>query len=277
MKRNIELNSTDWCDMIFEGKNKAYGAYQLRKSSSKRHVWAFVAALMAVTLLIAIPSLLKAVQPAKNLTVNINDTYEWVELHNEEENTIDEIIPPVAAPPTPQIIASAMFTPPAITADELVDPDKEMATQEELNKDKRVISVAYVDNDNTEGVLIEELLRDQRNIIDAPRTDPDKPVDFVEVMPQFPGGDAELLRYLSSNLRYPTIAAENGIQGRTVLRFVVGKDGSVSNITVVTQLDPSCDREAIRVVQSMPKWIPGKQNGNAVSVYYTLPILFRLQ
>ena len=96
-------------------------------------------------------------------------------------------------------------------------------------------------------------------------------------MPQFPGGNAELMRYLSANIKYPTIAAENGIEGRVVLKFVVGKDGGISNIQVVRALDPSCDKEAVRVVKGMPKWIPGMQNGHAVAVYFTLPVLFKLQ
>jgi len=85
------------------------------------------------------------------------------------------------------------------------------------------------------------------------------------------------LRYLGSNLKYPTIAAENGIQGRVVLKFVVEKDGKVSNINIVRSLDPSCDKEAVRVVQSMPKWIAGIRNGRPVAVYFILPVLFKLQ
>ncbi len=85
------------------------------------------------------------------------------------------------------------------------------------------------------------------------------------------------MKFISANLRYPTIAAENGIEGRVVIRFVVGKDGKVSDIRVIKPLDASCDKEAVRVVQSMPPWIPGKQNGRAVPVYFTLPVLFKLQ
>ena len=98
----------------------------------------------------------------------------------------------------------------------------------------------------------------------------------VEIQPYFPGGDAELMKFIRDNLRYPTIAAENGVEGRVTVRFVVAKNGEITNVEVLRGLDPSCDKEAIRVVKSMPKWIPGKQNGAAVNVYYTLPITFRL-
>ena len=95
-------------------------------------------------------------------------------------------------------------------------------------------------------------------------------------MPTFPGGEAELMKFMSENLKYPVIAQENGIQGRVILRFVVSKTGAIENIQVVRSVDPTCDKEAIRMVKSMPRWIPGKQNGNNVPVYFTLPVLFKL-
>ena len=96
-------------------------------------------------------------------------------------------------------------------------------------------------------------------------------------MPQYPGGDAALMQYLSSHIKYPVIAEENGIQGRVVCTFVVEKDGSITDVRVVKSVDPSLDKEAVRVIKSMPKWIPGKQNGSAVRVKYTVPVTFRLQ
>ena len=85
------------------------------------------------------------------------------------------------------------------------------------------------------------------------------------------------MKYISSNLNYPTVAAENGIQGRVILRFVVSKTGEIGNIQVLRSPDPSLEKEAIRVVKSMPQWIPGKQNGVSVPVYFTLPVTFKLQ
>jgi len=99
----------------------------------------------------------------------------------------------------------------------------------------------------------------------------------VEQMPSFPGGDAALINYLSQNIRYPVMAEENGIQGRVIVTFVVERDGSITDARVVKSVDPALDKEAVRVIQSMPKWIPGKQNGKAIRVKYTLPVTFRLQ
>ena len=99
----------------------------------------------------------------------------------------------------------------------------------------------------------------------------------VEVMPEFIGGTAALMKYLSGNIKYPTIAQENGTQGRVIIQFVVERDGSISDVHVARGVDPYLDKEAVRVVKSMPKWLPGKQNGKAVRVKFTVPVMFRLQ
>jgi protein TonB len=96
-------------------------------------------------------------------------------------------------------------------------------------------------------------------------------------MPSFPGGDAALQQYLSKNIKYPVVAEENGVQGRVIVTFVVERDGSITDVKVVKSVDPSLDKEATRVVKSMPHWIPGKQNGSAVRVKYTVPVTFKLQ
>ena len=98
----------------------------------------------------------------------------------------------------------------------------------------------------------------------------------VEVMPQFPGGDAALIKWLTDNMSYPQEAAEKGIQGRVTLRFIVTPDGSIEDVEILKGLDPACDKEAIRVVKTMPKWIPGKQKGEPVAVYQNLPVRFKL-
>jgi protein TonB len=107
-------------------------------------------------------------------------------------------------------------------------------------------------------------------------TEIDKVFDVVECMPSFPGGNAALMAYLSSNVHYPPVAEENGIQGRVVCSFVVNRDGSIADAVVVRSVDPSLDNEALRVVKSMPRWNPGKQNGEAVRVKFTVPVSFKL-
>ena len=101
--------------------------------------------------------------------------------------------------------------------------------------------------------------------------------DVAEQMPSFPGGDRKLMEYLSENIRYPEELADACIQGRVIVSFIVEKDGSISNVKVAKSLDPLLDKEAVRVVSGMPKWIPGRQNGVAVRVRYIIPVTFRLQ
>lgn len=99
----------------------------------------------------------------------------------------------------------------------------------------------------------------------------------VEDQPEFPGGNTAMMKFLSDNIRYPVIAQENGIQGRVICNFVVERDGSITDVQVVRGVDPSLDREAVRVIQQMPRWKPGRQRGSAVRVRFTLPVVFRLQ
>lgn len=107
-------------------------------------------------------------------------------------------------------------------------------------------------------------------------TNEDRIFDVVEEMPSFPGGQGELMAYLSTNIEYPVVAKENGVQGRVICTFVVERNGSVTDVKVIKSVDPSLDKEAVRVIKSMPHWIPGKQNGATVRVKFTLPIIFRL-
>jgi len=99
----------------------------------------------------------------------------------------------------------------------------------------------------------------------------------IEQMPQFPGGDAELMKFIKENLKCPKSMSDNCIEGQVIVRFVVSEDGSVKDVQVLRSLDTDCDKEAVRLVESMPKWIPGKQNGKPVDVYYTLPVRFKLE
>ena len=128
---------------------------------------------------------------------------------------------------------------------------------------QEVVAQDPVTNDSLQEAIVQE--------------EKEEPYTMVEQMPQYSGGVQELVKYISKNLRYPTIAQENGIQGRVILRFVVSASGKVEDVQVLHSLDPYCDKEAVRVVQSMPQWIPGKQDGRNVPVYYTLPVVFRLQ
>jgi len=99
----------------------------------------------------------------------------------------------------------------------------------------------------------------------------------IEQMPQFPGGDAELMKFIKENLKCPKSMSDNCIEGQVIVRFVVSKDGTVKDVQVLRSLDPDCDKEAIRIIKSLPKWTPGKQNGETIDDYCTIPITFKPQ
>lgn len=268
----IDLTSQEWCEMIFEGKNKAYGAYSMRKNFARRLNFSVILVLVVAAVGFSIPTLIKMATPKqKEVMTEVTQlsSLEQPEVKQEEIKKVEPV-----APPPPALKSSIKFTAPVIKKDEEVNEEDEIKSQEELTESKVTISIADVKGtDEEHGQDIADL---QQIVTQAPAEE-EKVFDMVEQMPQFPGGPAEMMKYIQQNLRYPTIAQENGVQGRVSCQFVVGPDGSIRDIVVVRGVDPYLDKEAIRVIQSMPKWIPGKQNGKAVSVKYTLPIMFRLQ
>ena len=149
------------------------------------------------------------------------------------------------------------------------------------------VEVLNVVEDNVETESIEINTEDDKEAevviaapVEAPVEEEEEEVVFVvvESMPEFPGGTQALFKYLSENVKYPVIAQENGIQGRVICQFVVNRDGSIVDVEVVRSGgDPSLDKEAIRVIKSMPKWKPGQQRGKPVRVKYTVPVNFKLQ
>ncbi len=270
--KNIDLNSQEWRDLIFEGKNKEYGAYVLRKSSSKRHIKALLIVVSAAIVIAFLPLLIKTVIPEKTIEDEFGPTV-MTKLDPLDQVEEEQIVRQPEAPPPPELKASIKFTPPVIKKDEEVRDEDEMKTQQELTETKIAISVANVEGkEDGTGVDIADL-QDNKVVV----AEKEQVFTHVEQMPQFPGGDKAMMEFLGRNIKYPVIAQEQGIQGTVVLRFVVGKSGEVGDVEVLRSLDPSCDKEAIRVVKSMPKWVPGKQNGNPVLVYYTLPVRFKLQ
>jgi protein TonB len=273
MAKDINLTSSEWTDIIFEGKNKEYGAYRMRQTSAKRHYVAIVVMLIVVVFVAILPSLIEAVK-SKDKIDNVSGVTELSNLKLEDQVKEQDIIRQQEATPPPPLKSTIKFTPPVITDAKDIKEEDEMKSQTELNESKVTVSVADVKGtDDKHGVDIADL-KDHKVVV---QEEEEKPFVGVEQMPQFPGGERELMGFLSKNLKYPTIAAENGIQGRVTLRFVVSKTGEITDVNIIKGLDPSCDKEAVRVVKTMPKWIPGKQNGRNVPVYYTLPVVFRLQ
>lgn len=272
----IDLISNAWCDLVFEGKNQAYGAYKLRKGTSKRNLWSIIIVLIAAVAIfsaIAIKNVIEA-----NQKVAVTTAVELSKIDKTPKVEKKKVTPKIEQPKVVEKVKSSIkFTAPVIKKDSEVKPEEEMKTQEDLQKTKTTIGAfTVVGNDEIGGEIIkakEEIAQPE-----PPKNEEENKVfDVVEEQPSFPGGQGALLAWLNDNIKYPVVAAENGIQGKVIVQFVVGKNGSISNVKVLRSVDPSLDKEAVRVVSNMPNWTPGKQNGASVNVRFMLPVTFRLQ
>lgn len=274
----IDLISNEWTDLVFEGRNQAYGAYKLRKGTAKRNVWALIIVGLAAALLYLGLQLQKMAEANKK--VENTQAVELAKLNTEKKEAKverKEIIKQEPEKVVEQVKSSVKFTAPIIKKDSEVKEEDEIKLDEVQKSDKAVGAFTVEGNDEVGG----DVLKAKENIAapEPPKhvVEETKIFTVVEQMPMYPGGDAALMGYLRDNIHYPTIAAENGVQGRVVVGFVVERDGSITDVNILRGVDPSLDREAMRVVKSMPRWNPGKQNGSAVRVKYQVPVSFRLQ
>ena len=262
----IDLTSFEWRELVFQGKNKEYGAYKLRSDSDKRHNVAMIIIAVVAVVGFSLPKLIEMATPKQKI-VNV-DVMKMSTLDKAVVKNDVKKVEPVAPPPA--LKSSIKFVAPVIAKDEEVK--EEFKSQEQLTNTKVAISIADVKGNDEKGKDIADIKQAVTQV-----EEPDHVYQVIEQMPQYPGGESELMSYIAKNLKYPVIAQENGIQGKVILRFVVSKSGQVDKIEVVRSLDPACDKEAVLVVRTLQRWIPGKQNGVNVSVYYTLPIAFKLE
>ena len=274
----IDLISNEWTDLVFEGRNQSYGAYKLRKTTGKRNLWALIIVALAAVLLYLGLQLQRMAEANKK--VENTQAVELAKLNTEKKEAKvekKEVIRQEPEKVVEQVKSSVKFTAPVIKKDEEVKEEDEIKLDEVQKSDKAVGAFTVEGNDEVGGAVLKA-----KEDIAAPEppkhvVEETKIFTVVEQMPMFPGGDGALMGYLRDNIHYPTVAAENGVQGRVVVGFVVERDGSITDVNILRGVDPSLDREAMRVVKSMPKWTPGKQNGSAVRVKYQVPVSFRLQ
>ncbi len=291
MAKDVDLSSKEWTDLIFEGKNKEFGAYALRQASDRRHNLAvlYVIAGLALVLILAwlygmyraekeraekerVAELLANIEQEQfdELTVEL-DLPEENQMEQEEEIPEPEVEEALAE----DILNTEKFT------EFLVQKDEDVKEEVKSADDVKDTSTALGSTDFDQGTDDLNIVRTHKNevIVEEKKPEPveDKVFTSVEQMPQFPGGDVALLKYISDHIKYPTIAMENNVQGKVVVQFVVTRDGSIGEVKVARGKDPDLDKEAVRVVKTLPKFIPGKMNGQAVNVWYTLPINFKLQ
>ena len=277
MAKDINLTSEKWIDLIFEGRNKNYGAYTLRKNSPKSHTFAFLAVVAAAFLIVLASIGITQYNKAKEAREAMTQVSELSDIKlNKPDVPEENVVKKFEAPPPVELKSTIQFTAPIIKKDEEVPDEQTMKSQEELVKSDVQISIADVKGTNEETGVDIATLQEHKVIVQEEVVE-EKVFEIVEQPPSFPGGEAAMYEWLSKNINYPVIAQENNIQGRVTCQFVVGRNGEIEDVRVVRGVDASLDKEAIRVIRSMPKWIPGKQGGNAVKVRYTLPVQFKLQ
>jgi periplasmic protein TonB len=266
MAANNDIFSNEWCDLIFEAKNKLYGAYALRRQSDRWHFKALVIASVIFVLAVSGPGLLRSILPErKEVDTTVRKLTEIKIDKPKEENILKEI-----PPPPPPVRNTIKFTPPVIKPDEMVSEEEEPKMQKEVVEEKAAIGTVNFDK-GTDDIAAPIA---KKNIEITEETE--QPFVVVEQMPQFPGGEKEMMKFIKDNLKYPVIAQEMGVSGTVIVNFVVGRDGKISRIKVMRGIGSGCDEEAVRVLEKMPAWSPGKQGGKPVLVSYTVPFKFVL-
>jgi len=273
MDVNKILNA-DILDIIFEGRNKEYGAYDLRKTYNKRMLRAILGMAIILVLLFA-GYLLSNLNTDSNKKALIVDDVQLEDVKEEKKNEPPPPPPPKIEPPK---VEMAKFTPPKIVPDKEVKPEEKPPEQEKLEDTK--IGTVNQEGVKDEGITAPPVSDAGKGVVEAPKDneDYDKTFTKVEIESEFPGGAGAWLRYLNKNLRYPDDAVNNEIQGTVVVQFIVDKEGNVSDVQPISGPENGGLREeAVRVIKRSGKWTPAVQNGRQVKSYKKQPIVFKLE
>lgn len=281
MAKDVDLSSPEWTEIIFEGKNKDFGAYVLRQQSARRHNLAMLSVVVVIILAflisLGVSSLEKAeetiIADAEQEMVSVDTMQDEQDEEEPEEERFEE--PEVEEVLPEEVLNTVKVTELAIVDDSEVSKEDEIKTQDELTQTETAFGATDFDKGTDDVTVVREIKNEV--VVEEKKPEPEKIFTAVEENPKFPGGDAEMYKFLSKNVRYPEMAAQNDIQGKVYVQFVVEKNGAISDVKVLRGRDQDLDKEAVRVVKSMPNWIPGKMNGQAVRVYYTIPINFQLK
>lgn len=270
---------SDFLDILFDGRNKDYGAYDLRRSEDRRVRNAIIGTTSIALVIIGgyvLSNKLMAADMHKRKDIAVKETV-LKKIEIPEEKPLTPPPPPVTTPPPPASSSIRVVTP-TIAPDDLVRIEDEMPKLDSIGN--KSIGLANTVGDDLHGVEnpFESSGMPGGSVVEPPKVaDRNEIVSYVEIMPSFPGGEEALSRFLQKNIRYPHMAQENDIEGKVFVQFVVNFEGKISDVqTVGAHRGGGLEEEAMRVVKLMPNWKPGRQNGQSVSVRYNLPIGFRL-
>ena len=255
-----KINAPAFDDIVFEDRNKEYGAYRLRKRYNRN---------VTISLLIGILILATAIiTPYLNAKASENKSKRaerQVQIKMEKLDQPNEQAPPPPPPPPPptDVVQQQKYVPPVVVDSIRPEDVKQLMTADQAQTDVK----------NTEVVEVQQQVKEE-----VQEAEPEQqPFIVVEEMPEFPGGTVELQKWLMEHTQYPEIAKENNIQGKVIVRFCVTPKGGVSQVSVLKGVDPELDKEAMRVVTTLPPFKPGKQGGKPVPVWYMVPIAFTLK
>jgi protein TonB len=249
-------------DIIFENRNKDYGAYELRKKYSKRGVVALAVSIVILLTAVGAP-LIASIINEKPSDIVIGGRV-LIDMDSTIQNPDELIIPP--PPPPPVSTAKDLVYKIPKPVDSLSSDAEDFLTNNEILEG---LKTEIADTTDEKIVIIDE---PGEVIVETQVFQSFE----IQEQPSFEGGEAGLMRYITDNIQYPQEAIENGIKGIVYIRFVVKSSGEVGEVQLLRSVDDLLDKEALRVVKSLPKWNPGKQNGNAVNVWFTIPINFKL-
>jgi periplasmic protein TonB len=267
----------DMLDIVFANRNRAYGAYALRRSYPKYLRNALLLGVLLIGAAFAVPTLLSAV--ATRLQPVAFDATVILEPPPDVDPNNTPPPPPPPPTPPPPTRTTITFVPPVILPNDEVKEEQQHTIEELQETPADIGKVDVKGNDDAPPAIVEnpsELKAVEE--VKAPPP-PEKTYELFDIhkAPGFPGGERELMKYLAENIKYPALARENNIQGKVTLTFVVNKDGSISDVSVLRDVGGGCGKEAVRVVGNMPRWLPGEANGNPVKVRFTLPVQFKLE
>ena len=247
-------------DIVFENRNKEYGAYSLRKKYNRNVVIALIIGIIIIGTAVIAPYL--NAKAAENKAKKAERQVE-IKMENLDRPAEQVAPPPPPPPPPPDAVQQARYVPPVV-----VDSVKPEEVSQLMSADQAQVEVQNAEVVEEVAVVAEEV---KENVDDA------EPFVVVEEMPMFPGGETELLKYISDHTQYPEVAKENNVQGKVIVRFCVTSKGGVDKVEILKSVDPELDKEAIRVVKTLPAFKPGKQGGKPVPVWYMVPINFTLK
>ena len=261
--RDLFKKNVDFDDLIFENRNKAYGAYLIRRGYNSAVVISIFAASLIVSTIILIPyfqTLGRLHHPGQQRAVRFVE----VKMDKMEIPKEDIIIPPAPAPPPPNTQPNIRYVAPVIV-------DTVMPSE----KPQPSVADVLASNPNEDQLSVSGTGKTDELLTGHEGDKSDEPFIFVEVKPTFKGGDIEKFReWVQKKAVYPQLAQDNGIQGKVTLTFVVERDGSVTNVKVVKGVDKLLDDESVKAIESSPKWSPGLQRGRPVRVRFYIPLVF---